>query len=81
MLGADVDAGDGTVPSPSGANIAKGDGAQFVFRMKGFDHQNSFSNQNVFENVIYSIGKIIQKAIPAKDLASKKDGGDSECPD
>lgn len=68
----DNDAGDGTVPLPSGAAIAKADGAQYVFRMKGFDHQGSYTNRDVIENVMYCIGKIIQKAIPAKDLPSTK---------
>ncbi|MES2118289.1 MAG: hypothetical protein V4578_24190 [Pseudomonadota bacterium] len=71
----DNDAGDGTVPFPSGAAIAKADGAQCVFRMKGFDHQGSYINRDVIENVMYCIGKIVQKATPAKDLPSTKEGG------
>ncbi|MES2118293.1 MAG: hypothetical protein V4578_24210 [Pseudomonadota bacterium] len=66
----DDDAGDGTVPAPSGAAITKADGAQCVFRMKGFDHQGSYVNRDVIENVMYCIGKIVQKATPAKDLPS-----------
>lgn len=68
------DAGDGTVPSPSGASIISADGAQAVFRMKGFDHQGSYSHPDVFDNVIYCIGKIVQLATPAKDLPTKKGG-------
>ncbi len=73
----DNDAGDGTVPFASGAAIAKADGAQCVFRMKGFDHQGSYVNRNVIENVMYCIGKIVQKATPAKDLPTTKEGAKS----
>jgi hypothetical protein len=67
-----MDSGDGTVPGVSGASIAKADGAQCVFRMKGFDHQGSYANRDVIENVMYCMGKIIQMAIAAKDLPSTK---------
>ncbi len=70
----DNDAGDGTVPFPSGAAITMADGAQCVFRMKGFDHQGSYMNRDVIENVLYCIGKIVQKATPAKDLPTTKEG-------
>jgi pimeloyl-ACP methyl ester carboxylesterase len=68
------DAGDGTVPTPSGASITVADGAQAIFSMKGFDHQGSFSHPDVFDNVLDCIGKIVQLAIPAKDLPSKNGG-------
>ncbi|MBA5608266.1 hypothetical protein H3H36_23230 [Duganella sp. FT3S] len=67
----DVDSGDGTVPNPSGASIARADGAQCVFRMKGFDHQGSYSNRDVLDNAMYCIGKIVQKAIPAREIPLK----------
>ena len=76
-----ADAGDGTVPSPSGAVIAKADGATHVFRMKGFDHQGSYSNRDVLDNVMYCLGKIVQTATPAKDLPQKKEGENPECSD
>lgn len=67
----DVDAGDGTVPNLSGSTIAKAEGIQCVFRMKGFDHQGSYANRDVLDNVMYCIGKIIQKAQPAKEIPAK----------
>ena len=70
----DADSGDGTVPSLSGAIIAKADGAKYIFRMKGFDHQGSYSNRDVLDNVMFCIGKIIQTATPAKDLLLTKKG-------
>ncbi|GJI99011.1 hypothetical protein RugamoR57_57290 [Duganella caerulea] len=76
-----ADAGDGTVPNPSGAVIAKADGATHVFRMKGFDHQGSYSNRDVLDNVLFCLSKIIQMATPAKDLPQKKEGENSECSD
>lgn len=68
----DIDSGDGTVPSPSAAAVAKAGGTQYVFRMKGFDHQGSYSNRDVIENLMYCVAKIIQGAIPAKALQSLK---------
>lgn len=70
------DAGDGTVPTESGALIKTG--AKHVFQMKGFAHADSYKDKNVIENVLYSVGKIIQDAIPAKDLPQNK--GET-CPD
>ncbi|MBJ7312823.1 hypothetical protein ACFOLJ_28310 [Rugamonas sp. CCM 8940] len=70
--GDDADSGDGTVPSPSGATIERTDGAHCVFRMKGFDHQGSYSNRDVVDNVIYCIGKVIQNAMPAKNFPTEK---------
>lgn len=76
-----TDAGDGTVPSPSGAVIGKSDGAAHVFCMKGFDHQGSYSHPDVLDNVMYCLAKIIQKATPAKDLPQHKEGEPTPCPD
>lgn len=75
----EADSGDGTVPNLSGAAIAKADGAQYVFRMKGFDHQGSYSNRDVLDNVMYCIGKIVQRAVPAKNLPPKNSGGQPLC--
>jgi pimeloyl-ACP methyl ester carboxylesterase len=66
----DPDAGDGTVPIHSGALI--GEKAKHVFRMKGFNHAESYKDKDVIENVLYCLGKIIQGAIPAKDLPQNK---------
>lgn len=63
-------AGDGTVPSPSGALIKTG--AKHVFQMKGFEHAASYKNKDVIENVLYCLGKIIQDATPVKNLPQKK---------
>ena len=70
------DAGDGTVPMQSGKLINTG--AKHVFQMKGFTHAESYKDKNVIENTLYCLGKIIQGAIPAKDLAQTK--GET-CPD
>ena len=64
------DAGDGTVPTHSGALIKTG--AKQVFQMKGFAHAASYKDKNVIENVLYCIGKIIQGAKPANDLPQTK---------
>lgn len=77
----DIDSGYGTVPCASGASIAKAVGAQCVFRMKGFDHQGSYANRDVIENVMCCIGKIIQQAIPAKELQSNTEEGTPSCSD
>lgn len=66
----DPDAGDGTVPLHSAALV--GDNATHVFKMKGFAHAESYKNENVIENVLYCLGKIIQGAKPAKDLPQTK---------
>ncbi|WP_199110946.1 hypothetical protein [Collimonas sp. PA-H2] len=66
----DPDAGDSTVPIQSAALV--GENATHVFKMKGFDHAASYKNENVIENVLYCLGKIIQGAIPAKDLPQNK---------
>jgi pimeloyl-ACP methyl ester carboxylesterase len=66
----DPDAGDGTVPLHSGELIEQN--ATHVFRMKGFDHASSYKDDDVIENVLYCIAKIIQGAIPAKDLPQSK---------
>ena len=65
------------MPFPSGAAIAQADGIHCVFRMKGFDHQGSYMNRDVIENVMYCIGKIVQNATPAKDLPTTKEGAKS----
>lgn len=71
----DPDAGDSTVPINSGLLIKEN--ATHVFKMKGFDHAASYQNDNVIDNVLYCLGKIIQGAIPAKDLPQTKG---EECP-
>lgn len=70
------DAGDGTVPTQSGALIKTG--AKHVFQMKGFAHAESYKDKNVIENVLYCIGKIIQGATPVNDLPKNKG---EICPD
>ena len=66
----DPDAGDGTVPIHSAELV--GENATHVFKMKGFDHAGSYKDENVIENVLYCLGKMIQGAIPAKDLPQNK---------
>ncbi len=63
-------AGDGTVPRPSG--LLAESGCKAVFRMKGFDHQGSYGNRDVLDNVMYCIGKVVQGAKPIKDLPQSK---------
>jgi hypothetical protein len=72
----DWNAGDGTVPVESAALIK--DQAKHIFRMKGFDHAASYKNDNVIENVLYCLGKIIQGATHIKDLPQNKG---EPCPD
>ncbi|AZN35281.1 PGAP1-like alpha/beta domain-containing protein [Iodobacter ciconiae] len=58
--------GDGTVPLVSGAALEKLIPApQMVFKMKGFDHQNSYKNRFAMQSTIYSIAKLVQLAEPA----------------
>ncbi|AMP04982.1 esterase/lipase family protein [Collimonas pratensis] len=66
----DPNAGDATVPYLSAALV--GEEATHVFKMKGFDHAASYKSDDVIENVLYCLGKIIQGAIPAKDLPQNK---------
>ena len=68
----DPNAGDATVPRPSGEKIKAG--ASLVFKMKGFDHQMSYKDTNVQDVSFYCIAKIIQTAKPAKDLPQSKGG-------
>jgi len=44
-----------------------------AFRMTGFDHQMSYGNLHVQENVLYCIGKIVQLASPVAELAQCKE--------
>lgn len=64
------DAGDGTVPNPS-ADLVDKAGLLAAFRLKGFDHQNSYGNANVLDNVTWCLGKLVQYATPADQLVSK----------
>lgn len=52
--------GDGTVPQESG-RAAEGK-VRFVARMRGFDHQGSYSNGQVQSLTLYCIAKIAQQA-------------------
>lgn len=67
-----VNAGDGTVPLPSGQLINHCSPPPKVFSMTGFDHQMSFENLHVQKNVMYCISKIVQEATPVSQLPSCK---------
>lgn len=69
----DASSGDGTVPGSSGALISEGSGIQNVFHMKGFDHQHSYADRIVQQNVLYCIAKIIQAATPVEELPACKE--------
>ena len=62
--------GDATVPEPSGAKVEKA-GLKATFRMQGFVHSESYNNQNVLDNTVYCIGRIVQDAKPIKLLPQK----------
>ena len=66
-------AGDGTVPLPSGQSITQCLPSPKAFRMTGFDHQMSYGNLRVQENVLYCIGKIVQLATPVAELPQCKE--------
>ena len=66
-------AGDGTVPLPSGQLITQCLPSPKAFRMTGFDHQMSYGNLRVQENVLYCIGKIVQLATPVAELPQCKE--------
>jgi pimeloyl-ACP methyl ester carboxylesterase len=66
-------AGDGTVPLPSGKLIAQCSPNPKAFSMTGFDHQMSYGNLHVQENALYSIAKIIQLATPVAELPQCKE--------
>jgi hypothetical protein len=66
-------AGDGTVPLPSGKLIAECSPQPKAFSMTGFDHQMSYGNLRVQENVLYSIAKIVQLATPVAELPQCKE--------
>ncbi|EXB26893.1 hypothetical protein J537_1502 [Acinetobacter baumannii 1437282] len=53
--------GDGTVPYQSGCAPLKQKGVKQVFKMTGFDHQNSYNDTHVKRSVLYSIVKIIKE--------------------
>lgn len=53
--------GDGTVPYQSGCAPLKQNGVKQVFKMTGFDHQNSYNDTHVKRSVLYSIVKIIKE--------------------
>lgn len=65
--------GDGTVPLPSGKLIAQCSPRPRAFSMTGFDHQMSYGNPHVQENVLYSIAKIVQLATPVAELPQCKE--------
>lgn len=83
----DEDAGDATVPTPSGYLVERGgDNVKSVFRMKGFDHQGSYKHPDVMSNVTYCLGKLIQLATPIEELPQNKgnswsDTASEELPD
>jgi pimeloyl-ACP methyl ester carboxylesterase len=62
-------AGDGTVPTPSGAGAAKLEGVKQVFKLEGFEHGSSYKNQTAVDTVLYSIAKIAQ-ALPLEEDVS-----------
>lgn len=67
------DAGDGTVPRQSGLLIEKGgDSVHIVFRMKGYEHGASYTEDSVIENVTYCLGKLVQLAKPIDQLPQSK---------
>ena len=66
-------AGDGTVPLPSGELITQCSPSPKAFRMTGFDHQMSYGNLHVQTNVLYCIGKIVQLATPVAELPQCKE--------
>ena len=53
--------GDGTVPHQSGSAPLKRTGVKQVFKMTGFNHQDSYKNIQVRRSVLYSIVKIIKE--------------------
>lgn len=53
--------GDATVPQESG-RAAEGK-VKFIARMRGFDHQGSYSNEHVQSLTLYCIAKIAQDAV------------------
>lgn len=53
--------GDGTVPHQSGSAPLKRPGVKQVFKMTGFNHQDSYKNAQVRRSVLYSIVKIIKE--------------------
>ncbi|WP_216819996.1 alpha/beta hydrolase [Zoogloea sp. LCSB751] len=66
-------AGDVTVPRASG-ELVKGDKdfVKCVFKMKGFDHQHSYSNAEVQHAASYCIGRIVISAKPVRELPQMK---------
>jgi pimeloyl-ACP methyl ester carboxylesterase len=60
--------GDGTVPLPSGQLIAQCSPPPKTFSMTGFDHQTSYADVRVQENVLYCIARIVQLATPVAQL-------------
>jgi pimeloyl-ACP methyl ester carboxylesterase len=75
----DEDAGDTTVPRPSGRLVEDGgDNVKLVSCMKGFDHQGSYKHPDVLSNVTYCLGKLIQLATPIDQLPQTKGSSWSE---
>lgn len=65
--------GDGTVPWPSGRLIAQCSPPPKAFGMLGFDHQMSYADPYVQQNVLYCIAKIVQLATPVAELPQCKE--------
>lgn len=63
--------GDATVPEPSGAAVEGKAKLKATFRMHGFLHAESYNDKHVLDNTVYCIGRIVQDAIPIKDLPQK----------
>lgn len=60
--------GDGTVPLPSGQLISQCSPPPKTFSMTGFDHQMSYADVRVQENVLYCIARIVQLVTPVAQL-------------
>lgn len=67
----DDNAGDETVPRPSGLLAEKGN-VKTVFCMKGFDHQSSYANRDVLDNLSWCLGKLILDAKPISEITQSK---------
>ena len=64
-------AGDGTVPTRSGAAVARLDGIKDVFKLAGFDHQMSYADAIAQHTVFYAIGKMMQEIKVREEAACK----------
>ncbi|TDR70181.1 hypothetical protein, partial [Paludibacterium purpuratum] len=58
--------GDGTVPRDSAQVLDRLQPTpQVVFRIAGFDHQNSFANRYALQATVYSIARLVAEQAPA----------------